>query len=101
MDTDRRYKRRRSNERDESAQALFEAQALWKKKTESGCHADITHIDHAGHIEPMLAKKWEDRKDRVSYRSTVNQNLMACEQSLLQTEHSHEMAKNGKPFLIS
>ena len=57
----------RSNERDESAQALFEAQALWKKKTESGCHADITHIDHAGHIEPMLAKKWEDRKDRVSY----------------------------------
>lgn len=57
----------RSNERDVNAQAEFEAQALWKKKTESGCYADISAIDTQQYIEPMLAKKWEDRKNRVSY----------------------------------
>jgi DNA ligase-1 len=57
----------RANERDVSAQALFEAQALWKKKVESGCFENVADIDRSLYTEPMLAKKWEDRKDRVSY----------------------------------
>ena len=57
----------RANERDVEAQALFEAQALWKKKTESGCFESVADIDRSLFIEPMLAKKWEDRKSRVSY----------------------------------
>jgi DNA ligase-1 len=57
----------RANERDLNAQAQFEAEALWKKKSESGCHADISCIDIIYYVEPMLAKKWEDRKNRVSY----------------------------------
>lgn len=57
----------RANERDISAQAVFEAQALWKKKKESGCFESISDIDRSLYVEPMLAKKWEDRKSRVSY----------------------------------
>jgi DNA ligase-1 len=57
----------RANERDESAQALFEATSLWKKKSESGCFESIADIDRSLYIEPMLAKKWEDRKSRVVY----------------------------------
>ena len=35
----------RSNERDAEAQAMFEAQALWKKKKDSGFFESIKDID--------------------------------------------------------
>jgi DNA ligase-1 len=58
----------RSNERDVGEQAEFAARAKWKKKIESGATEDPNKV-HASvtFIEPMLAKKWEDRADKVSY----------------------------------
>lgn len=57
----------RANERNAMAQAEFEAVAIWKKRTETGYHENVKNIDKATMIECMLAKKWEDRKDKVEW----------------------------------
>lgn len=48
-------------------QALKEAEALRKKKLESGYFEDINLIDNKKFFEPMLAEKWEDRKNEIRY----------------------------------
>lgn len=48
-------------------QALKEAKAAWKKKKESGCFEDINDIDISLFTEPMLAKKYEDCRDDLSF----------------------------------
>jgi len=48
-------------------QALKEAQALRKKKLEKDYHEDVGNISVKRHFEPMLAEKWEDRKDEIRY----------------------------------
>jgi DNA ligase-1 len=50
----------RANARNAEEQALFEAQALWKKKKDSGSFENIEQIDQQVFVEPMLAKKYED-----------------------------------------
>lgn len=57
----------RSNERNGAEQAEFEAKAAWKKKKDSGYHENIQDIDTPRFIEPMLAQKYEDRKDELVY----------------------------------
>lgn len=57
----------RSNERDGKQQAEFEARAAWKKKSESGYYQNLKDIDKPAFIEPMLAQKYEDRKDEISF----------------------------------
>lgn len=58
----------RANERDLSEQARFEAHQKWKKKTETGYFEDLTAVDNSvGYVEPMLAKKWEDRSSDVVF----------------------------------
>lgn len=57
----------RANERSNEEQALFEAQAMWKKKQDTGYFTDVAKIDTKVYIKPMLAKKWEDRKDKIEY----------------------------------
>jgi DNA ligase-1 len=48
-------------------QALKEAQALRKKKLERDYHEQVGSIEEKRHFEPMLAEKWEDRKDQIRY----------------------------------
>jgi DNA ligase-1 len=48
-------------------QALKEAQALRKKKLERDYHEAVSNIAIKRHFEPMLAEKWEDHKDEMSY----------------------------------
>lgn len=57
----------RANERNEEAQAEFEANATWKKRTETGYHENIKNIDKPTMIDCMLAKKWEDIEDEVEW----------------------------------
>lgn len=57
----------RANYRDGNAQAIFEANACWKKKIESGCFEDIGAIDEETFTEPMLAKKWTDFQNKVQW----------------------------------
>jgi ATP-dependent DNA ligase len=86
----------RANERDETAQALFEAQALWKKKAESGCFEDLTKIDTFTYIEPMLAKKWEDRKSKVVFPVHCQPKLDGLRAVI--TRHGAK-SRNGKPWV--
>lgn len=57
----------RANERDAAAQAEFEARAAWQHKSERGYYTDIKKIDKPAFIEPMLAQKYEDRKDEIAF----------------------------------
>jgi len=57
----------RANARTAAEQAEFEAKALWKKRVDSGYFESIDQIDDDYYIEPMLAKNWDDRKDKVKY----------------------------------
>lgn len=57
----------KSNETTAAEQALLEAQAKWTKKTASGYFTDIKQIDTSELFKPMLANKWEDRKDKVVF----------------------------------
>lgn len=57
----------RANERTSIGQALFEAEAQWKKRTESGYYEDVKDIDKVAFIEPMLAKNYGDYKDDIVY----------------------------------
>jgi len=57
----------RSNETTPSQQAVSEAQAKINKKVDSGYFADIKQIDTSVLFKPMLANKWEDRVDKLTY----------------------------------
>jgi len=57
----------RANARDEFEQARFEAEALWKKKKDSGYYISVNDIDTIGFVEPMLAKNFDDYKDKIKF----------------------------------
>lgn len=57
----------RANERGLYEQAKFQAEAKWKKKIDAGYTTDLKRVDDVLFIKPMLAKKWEDRCDKISY----------------------------------
>lgn len=57
----------RANERSATEQALFEARATWAKKVESGAREKLAEIDNKEFHTPMLAKKWEDRENKVRF----------------------------------
>lgn len=86
----------RSNERDGAAQALFEARACWKKKRDSGMFEDILAVDDFTFIEPMLAKKWEDRKSKVSFPLYCQPKLDGMRAII--TRHG-ATSRNGKPWV--
>jgi len=68
----------RSNENSPEDQALFEAKATWKKKRDTGYHEKIENIDESFYVEPMLAKKWEDRKSKVKFPVYCQPKLDGC-----------------------
>lgn len=57
----------RANARNEFEQARFEAEALWKKKKDSGYFTSISDVDSFTFVEPMLAKNFDDYKEKISY----------------------------------
>ena len=59
----------RANETSGDAQAKKEAESRYKKKVKEGYTPDVNKIDEAkdAFFKPMLAKKWEDRKNKVVY----------------------------------
>ena len=57
----------RANATTDKEQAMAEAVAKRTKKLESGYFENVTHINKSQYFEPMLAAKWEDRKDKVEY----------------------------------
>ena len=57
----------KANETTDKEQAIAEAVAKRTKKLESGYFENIKHINKTQYFEPMLASKWEDSKDKISY----------------------------------
>ena len=57
----------KKNETTPEQQALAEAQAMWTKKLELGSYESINDIDTPKFFNPMLAHKFEDHKDKITY----------------------------------
>ncbi len=57
----------RANETSGEAQAAKEVKALYTKKLKTGYFENIEDIDKLQYVEPMLAKKFDDRKAKVVY----------------------------------
>lgn len=57
----------KKNETTPEQQALTEAQAMWTKKLELGSYESINDIDTPKFFSPMLAHKFEDYKDKITY----------------------------------
>ena len=57
----------RANSTTDDEQALAEAVAKRTKKLESGYFENINNINEQQYFEPMLASKWEDSKDKITY----------------------------------
>jgi ATP-dependent DNA ligase len=65
----------KKNELTAEAQALKEAQAMWKKKTKEGYKEDIEKIDEKGFFKPQLCDGFADRKDKLVYPVAVEDKL--------------------------
>jgi DNA ligase 1 len=61
----------RSNETSPDEQAVKEAESLWEKKKRTKYSESIEENDTDESISPMLAKKWEDHKDKLDYNKGV------------------------------
>lgn len=58
----------KANFRTAEEQALYEAEALWKKKQKSeGYCLSPSDIDFKKFVEPMLAKNFKDHKKKITY----------------------------------
>ncbi len=62
----------RANATTPQEQALSEAQSKWDKKIKLGYTTDVTKIDSSiSFVEPMLAKNFEDRLDKIDWNEGV------------------------------
>lgn len=57
----------RANATTDTEQAIKEAEAKRKIKLERGYFENIQNVNTKQYFEPMLAGKWEDRKDKIEY----------------------------------
>ena len=86
----------RANETTDNEQTMAEAVAKRTKKLESGYFENIKHINKTQYFEPMLAAKWEDCKDKVTYPiySQAKLDGIRC----IVTKNGM-FSRNGKPIL--
>ena len=77
-------------------QALKEANALWKKKKESGYFDDIGDIDNDIFTEPMLAKSYDDYKDEIKYPVYSQPKLDGIRCII---KKNGMWSRNGKPII--
>jgi DNA ligase 1 len=55
----------KSNETSPEEQALSEAKAKWKKKTETDYHENVKDVDNANFYQPMLAHNYADHGNKL------------------------------------
>jgi DNA ligase-1 len=86
----------RANETTDKEQTMAEAVAKRTKKLESGYFENIKHINKTQYFEPMLAAKWEDCKDKVTYPiySQAKLDGIRCV-----VTKDGMFSRNGKPIL--
>lgn len=62
----------KANETSSEEQAYKEAESKWKKKLKTGYTEDLNKIDKCiSYVEPMLAKNFEDRLDKINWKKGV------------------------------
>lgn len=66
----------KANETTAAEQSVKEAEAKWKKKKKEKYVEDINDIDNSFFVEPMLAKKWEDHKNKIYKKSEKYKNYV-------------------------
>jgi len=86
----------KKNETTPDQQALLEAQAMHKKKKEGGRFENIEDIDNPIFFKPMLANKWEDRKDKVTY-PLFSQPKLDGIRCIIRADGM--WSRNGKPII--
>lgn len=68
----------RSNETDAATQCLLEARALHKKQQDRKGYSNNPNQDSKTKIAPMLAKKFQDEQNNISYPCAVQPKLDGC-----------------------
>lgn len=86
----------KKNETTPDQQALLEAQAMHKKKKEGGRFENIEDVDNPIFFKPMLANKWEDRKDKVTY-PLFSQPKLDGIRCIIRADGM--WSRNGKPII--
>ena len=84
------------NETTDKEQTMKEAVAKRTKKLESGYFEDIKHINKTQYFEPMLASKWEDSKDKITY-PIYSQPKLDGIRCIVTSEGM--FSRNGKPII--
>lgn len=84
------------NETTDKEQTMKEAVAKRTKKLESGYFENIKHINKTQYFEPMLASKWEDSKDKISY-PIFSQPKLDGIRCIVTSEGM--FSRNGKPII--
>ena len=86
----------KANGTTDEEQALKEAEAKRTKKLESGYFEDVNNIDTKQYFEPMLAAKWEDYKDKLTYPIYSQAKLDGIRCILTK---DGMFSRNGKPII--
>ena len=55
----------KANETTSEEQAIAQAESMITKQKKKGYHENIDNVDKQKHFKPMLASKWEDRRDKI------------------------------------
>jgi len=84
------------NETTDKEQTMKEAVAKRTKKLESGYFENIKHINKTQYFEPMLASKWEDSKDKITY-PIYSQPKLDGIRCIVTSEGM--FSRNGKPII--
>jgi DNA ligase 1 len=77
-------------------QALFEAQAKYKKKLETGYKENIEEIDSVDLLKPILAKEYKDHRQKIKFPVISSMKLDGVRVNALD---SGLYSRNGKPFV--
>jgi len=97
----------RANATTAEEQAVAEVEAIYTKRLDGEYHEHIDDIDKARFYKPMLASKWEDRKDKITYPVYVQPKLDGCVSgdTLVYTESGvlpiSEVFSNDDNFVLS
>ena len=85
-----------SNETSPSDQAIKEAEAKVKKKLESGYSDSLQTVGKAKYFEPMLAQKWQDRREKLEFPLFIQPKLDGCRCIV---NKDGMWSRNGKPIV--
>jgi DNA ligase-1 len=86
----------KKNETTPIQQAMAEAEALYRKRKELGYFEDINDCDKQVYFQPMLAKDWNNEKDKVKYPIFTQPKLDGI-RCIVKSDGM--WSRNGKPIV--